>query len=157
MDDFLKEDVYYGKTIGRICGRVIRDNQIILHGGHHGLSNQIFDYVVITAIDTSGNRGKLGAYVQQGKLKKPAIYRTHGGRARAIETGELHINVAFIAAPCCDKYGNINGVQGKSACGSLGYAMPDAEYADFVVAVTDGYTETALDYVSIPQTQVDYP
>ena len=45
-DDFLKEDVYYGKTIGRICGRVIRDNQIILHGGHHGLSNQIFDYVV---------------------------------------------------------------------------------------------------------------
>lgn len=115
-----------------------------------------FEQGVITAIDTSGNRGKLGAYVQQGKLKKPAIYRTHGGRARAIETGELHINVAFIAAPCCDKYGNINGVQGKSACGSLGYAMPDAEYADFVVAVTDGYTETALDYVSIPQTQVDY-
>ena len=103
-----------------------------------------FEQGVITAIDTSGNRGKLGAYVQQGKLKKPAIYRTHGGRARAI------------AAPCCDKYGNINGVQGKSACGSLGYAMPDAEYADFVVAVTDGYTETALDYVSIPQTQVDY-
>ncbi len=115
-----------------------------------------FEQGVITAIDTSGNRGRLGAYVQQGKLKKPAIYRTHGGRARAIETGELHINVAFIAAPRCDKYGNINGVQGKSACGSLGYAMPDAEYADYVVAVTDGYTETALDYVSIPQTQVDY-
>ena len=115
-----------------------------------------FEQGVITAIDTSGNRGKLGAYVQKGKLKKPAIYRTHGGRARAIETGELHIDVAFIAAPCCDKFGNINGVQGKSACGSLGYAMPDAEYADHVVAITDGYTEKPLDYVSIPQTQVDY-
>ena len=34
--------------------------------------------------------------------------------------------------------------------------MPDAEYADHVVAITDGYTEKPLDYVSIPQTQVDY-
>ena len=89
-------------------------------------------------------------------MKKPAIFRTHGGRARAIESGELHIDVAFIAAPTCDKYGNINGVQGKSACGSLGYAMPDAEYAEQVVAVTDGLVSVPLEYVSIPQTQVDY-
>lgn len=115
-----------------------------------------FEKGIITAIDTSGNRGDLGAFVQNGGLKKLAIYRTHGGRARAIETGELHIDVAFIAAPCCDRFGNINGVQGKSACGSLGYAMPDAEYADYVVAVTDGFSEKPLDYVSIPQTQVDY-
>lgn len=115
-----------------------------------------FEAGVITRVDTSGCRSKLGKFIQQGRLAEPAIFRTHGGRARAIETGELHINVAFIAAPACDKYGNINGVQGKSACGSLGYAMPDAEYADFVVAVTDGYSERPLDYVSIPQTQVDY-
>ena len=115
-----------------------------------------FESGVITAVDTSGSRSKLGAYIQKGKLKKPAIFRTHGGRARAIETGELHIDVAFIAAPACDKYGNINGVQGKSACGALGYAMVDAEYADYVVAVTDGFSELPLDYVSIPQTQVDF-
>ena len=111
---------------------------------------------IITAIDTSGCRGNIGKFVQSGRLKRPAIFRTHGGRARAIETGELHIDVTFIAAPACDKYGNINGVQGKSACGSLGYAMPDAEYADHVVAVTDGLSSLPLDYVSIPQTQVDY-
>lgn len=115
-----------------------------------------FENKTITAVDTSGARGKIGAYIQEGLLEKPAIFRTHGGRARAIETGELHINVAFIAAPACDKYGNINGVQGKSACGSLGYAMPDAEYADYVVAVTDGLTDEPLDFVSIPQTRVDY-
>ena len=115
-----------------------------------------FESGVLRRIDTSGSRSKLGKYIQEGKLDKPAIFRTHGGRARAIETGELHIDVTFIAAPCCDKFGNINGVQGKSACGSLGYAMPDAHYADYVVAVTDGYTETPLDYVSIPQTLVDY-
>mgnify|MGYP003275913861 FL=1 len=78
-----------------------------------------FEDGTITAIDTSGARGRIGEFIQKNKLKKPAIFRTHGGRARAIESGELHIDVAFIAAPTCDKYGNINGVQGKSACGSL--------------------------------------
>ena len=111
---------------------------------------------VITAIDTSGARGKIGKFIQSGLLKKPAIFRTHGGRARAIETGELHIDVAFIASPACDKFGNINGVQGNSACGSLGYAMPDAEYADHVVAITDCLRDEPLDYISIPQSQVDY-
>lgn len=145
-------------VIGRIARKGIRDLTL----SASSLSSvqdcllPYFEQGVITAIDTSGNRGKLGAFVQSGKLKKPAIYRTHGGRARAIETGELHIDVAFIASPACDKYGNINGVEGKSACGSLGYAMPDAEYADYVVAVTDNYNELPLDYVSIPQTQVDY-
>lgn len=115
-----------------------------------------FEKGVITGIDTSGCRGQIGKFVQAGRLEKLAIFRTHGGRVRAIETGELHIDVTFIAAPRCDKYGNINGVEGKSACGSLGYAMADAEYADYVVAVTDGLTDSPLDYVSIPQTQVDY-
>lgn len=78
-----------------------------------------FESGVLTAIDTSGCRGDLGSYIQHGNLSKPVIFRSHGGRARAIETGELHIDVAFIGAPCCDIYGNINGVQGKSACGSL--------------------------------------
>ncbi len=111
---------------------------------------------VITAIDTSGCRGDLGKYVQGGNLKDLAIFRSHGGRARAIESGELKIDVAFIAAPCCDIYGNINGVDGDSACGSLGYAMPDAAHAAHVVAVTDNLVEKPLDYVSIPQTQVDF-
>ena len=58
-----------------------------------------FENETIIAIDTSGARGKLGKYIQSNKLKRPAVFRTHGGRARAIETGELHIDVAFIAAP----------------------------------------------------------
>lgn len=115
-----------------------------------------FETEVITAVDTSGCRGNLGAFIQKKGLKKPAIFRTHGGRARAIETGELHIDATFIAAPICDHYGNINGVQGKSPCGSLGYAMPDAHYADHVIAVTDTLSNTVLDYISIPQTLVDY-
>jgi citrate lyase subunit alpha/citrate CoA-transferase len=111
---------------------------------------------VITVLETSGIREKLGEMVSAGKISKPVIIRTHGGRARAIESGELHIDVAFIGAPACDIYGNINGVEGPSACGALGYAMVDAAYADKVVAITDNLVSHHLYPVSIPQTQVDF-
>ena len=111
---------------------------------------------VITAIETSGGRGKLGQLMTSGKLAKPTIIRSHGGRARAIESGELHIDVAFIGAPCCDRYGNMNGVEGRSACGSLGYAMVDVAYADSVVAITDNLVSHPVHPISIPQTQVDF-
>ena len=111
---------------------------------------------VITAIETSGGRGKLGRLMTLGKLSKPTIIRSHGGRARAIECGDLHIDVAFLGAPCCDHYGNMNGVEGRSACGSLGYAMVDAAYADTVVAITDNLVPHPVHPISIPQTQVDF-
>ncbi len=41
---FLMKDLYYGKTIGMVCGRIVINNQIVLHGGDEGLSNQEFDY-----------------------------------------------------------------------------------------------------------------
>lgn len=111
---------------------------------------------VITAIQTSGVRGKLGEYLTSGKLKKPVLIRSHGGRARAIECGELKIDVAFIGAPNCDKNGNMNGREGKSACGSLGYATIDAAYADKVVALTDNLIDGHVFPITIPQTQIDY-
>ncbi len=111
---------------------------------------------VITAIETSGARGKLGRLLTAGTLKRPVMIRSHGGRARAIECGDLQIDVAFIGAPACDLCGNINGIEGKSACGSMGYAMVDAAYADKVVAITDHLVPYPLVPISIPQTQVDY-
>ena len=42
-----------------------------------------------------------------------------------------------MAAPTSDCVGNCRGIGGKSSCGSLGYAMTDAKYADHVVVVTD--------------------
>jgi citrate lyase subunit alpha/citrate CoA-transferase len=111
---------------------------------------------VVTAIDTSGIRGEIGKFVSAGKLKQPVMIRSHGGRARAIETGRLPIDVAFLGAPTCDTQGNINGVEGPSACGSLGYAMMDAAYARKVVAITDNLVAHPLRRISIPQTQVDF-
>lgn len=111
---------------------------------------------VVTALDTNYMSGPVAQAVSRGILANPVVMRTHGGRARAIECGQLKIDVAFIAAPAADEYGNVNGVQGTAACGSLGYAFPDAQYADHVVAITDCLFDYPLTPVSIPQTRVDY-
>lgn len=111
---------------------------------------------VINRIDTSGARGKIGQLIHSGILAEPAVFRTHGGRARAIMTGDLEIDVAFIAAPACDSYGNITGTEGPAACGSLGYAKMDAQFAQKVVAITDCLVDRPLQRISIPQTQVDF-
>lgn len=111
---------------------------------------------VITRIQTSGVRGPVGHYMTAGKLAMPTIIRSHGGRARAIESGEVRIDVAFIGAPTCDIYGNINGIHGKSACGAMGYAMVDAAYADKVIAITDNLVPHHIYPISVPQTLVDF-
>ena len=98
---------------------------------HEFLVEMIQDGTV-TAIETSGLRDRLGRFLTQnpGVLKRPVVIRSHGGRARAIESGEVHIDVAFMAAPTADPRGNATGRTGKSACGALGYAKVDSHYAD---------------------------
>lgn len=111
---------------------------------------------VVTKICANYISGPVAKAISEGQLKYPAIMHTHGGRARAIESGDLHIDVAFIAAPACDMYGNINGLYGKSACGALGYAVSDAECADKVVAITDNLVAYPNCPIEISQMYVDY-
>src|SRR5271166_4244344 len=82
--------------------------------------------------------------------------QTHGGRARAIESGEMHIDAAFVAAPTADSYGNLNGVDGQSACGTLGYPMVDVKYADRVFAITDNLVPYPACPIDITQDDVGY-
>jgi len=81
--------------------------------------------------------GPLGDYCAQGKMRGMGVLRSHGGRWQAIQDGEVHIDIAVIAAPTADPFGNCNGSHGKSACGSLGFALADSIYADRVIVVTD--------------------
>lgn len=110
----------------------------------------------ITNIQSSGVRGKIGQAISEGKLKGLAIMRSHGGRVRAIESGETRIDIAFIGAPTCDDYGNCRGIGGKSDCGVLSYAMVDGDYADKVVAVTDCLVPFPNFPAHISMTKVDY-
>ncbi len=111
---------------------------------------------VVTALDTNYMSGPLAQAVSRGIFEKPVMFRSHGGRPRAIGEGSLKIDIAIAAAPCVDKYGNINGTSGPSACGSLGYIMADCRHAAKVIAVTDFVSDKALDHVSIPHSQVDH-
>ena len=95
----------------------------------------------ITGIQSSGVRGKIGEAISGGKLRELAIMRSHGGRVRAIESGEVHIDIAFIGAPTCDEYGNCRPNGGKS---------------DKVVAVTDCLVPFPNIPASISMTNVDY-
>ena len=110
----------------------------------------------ITNIQSSGVRGKIGRAISEGKLKGLAVMRSHGGRVRAIETGEVRIDIAFIGSPTCDDYGNCRGIGGKSDCGVLSYSMVDADYADKVVAITDCLVPFPNFPAHISMTKVDY-
>jgi citrate lyase subunit alpha/citrate CoA-transferase len=70
--------------------------------------------------------------------------------------GGLSVDVAFLGVPSCDPWGNARGWTGKSACGSLGYALVDARRARSVVLVTDGLEPYPAIPASIGGEQVDW-
>ncbi len=115
---------------------------------------------VVAHIETSGLRGKLAEAVSRGLMDFPVVFRSHGGRAAAIESGELHIDVAFLGAPSCDTYGNANGYSrdddDASSCGSLGYAKLDALMADKCIILTDRLVRFPNAPFGIPESNVDY-
>ncbi|MDR3354926.1 MAG: citrate lyase subunit alpha [Synergistaceae bacterium] len=111
---------------------------------------------LVSRLSSSGARGEVGRAISSGEIDIPVVLRSHGGRARAVECGDVKIDVAFLAAPACDRYGNMTGSSGRSACGSLGYAMVDARHARHVIAVTDNLEEYPLSpRISVPQYLVD--
>jgi citrate lyase subunit alpha/citrate CoA-transferase len=111
---------------------------------------------VVTGISTGYAVGPVADAIARGELATPARMLTHGGRARAIEAGEIRIDAAFVAAPTADAYGNINGTGGRAACGTLGYPMVDASYAERVVAVTDHLVPYPACPIDITQDLVDF-
>jgi citrate lyase subunit alpha/citrate CoA-transferase len=150
-------DALLGLVMREIDALGIRDIRIA-SSSVHPVHAELIPYIekgVITAFECGVN-GPIGEQVSRGELRCPIVVRTHGGRARSLITGEVRVDVAFIAAPACDEYGNMNGVEGPSACGSLGYAHTDALHARTVVAVTDNLLPYPAAPVSIPQTLVDY-
>ncbi len=110
---------------------------------------------VITRIITDYVRGPLADAILDGRLPRLSVLQSHGGRARAIASGELHIDAAFIAAPLAHLSGAATGRGGRLACGPLGYAMVDAAHARTTVILADSITETILPHVDIPAHHVD--
>ena len=106
---------------------------------HAGMIEHM-DNGVIHHIEGSMN-GPLGDYCSRGRMRGMAVLRSHGGRYQAVQDGEVHIDIAVIAAPTADPFGNATGDRGPTACGLLGFALADSEYADHVIVVTDNLVE----------------
>ena len=130
-------------------------NASSLFDTHAPLEEHICNHVV-RKINTNYMSAGLGHRISEGLMEEPVDFRTHGGRPRDIALGVTPIDVAFIAAPAADCAGNCTGKFGPSACGSMGYAFPDAMYAKKVIVITDNLVDYPLQGWSIPEIHVDY-
>jgi len=110
---------------------------------------------VVHHIEGSMN-GPLGDYCSQGKMRGMGVLRSHGGRWQAIQDGEVEIDIAVIAAPTADAFGNADGSHGPSACGSLGFALADSIHAKHVIVVTDNLVPFPCIPWQIQGNNVDY-
>ncbi len=107
---------------------------------------------VVHHIEGSMN-GPLGEFCSMGGMRGTGVLRSHGGRYQAVQDGEVHIDIAVIAAPTADPFGNAHGLTGPAACGLLGFALADSQYADKVIVVTDNL----IDFPCVPwQIQGNY-
>ena len=151
-------DYTLNRVMDEIAALGIRDltlNASSLFDAHAPLREHIKNRVV-RKINTDYMSAGLGRSISDGLMDEPVEFRTHGGRPRDIALGITPIDVAFIAAPTSDPAGNCSGKYGPSACGSLGYAFPDAMYAKKVVVITDNLVPYPLTDASIPEIYVDY-
>ncbi|HHH79315.1 MAG TPA: citrate lyase subunit alpha, partial [Thermoplasmatales archaeon] len=118
----------------------------------------VIDFIeegVVDRIEGSIN-GPVGDYVSKNPLISPVVLRSHGGRWAAVKTGELHPDIAVIAASAADERGNATGVIGENAFGPISYSQVDALYADHVIVVTDNIVDYPCPYQEIQERYVDY-
>lgn len=156
----LREGDYVASMVAKVLIEDMGLKDITVAATSLGNAQEIIaDYIEegkIIGVQTSGVRGKVGEVISSGKLATPAIIRSHGGRPRAIEAGEVHIDIAFLAASSSDAFGNAKGVGGKNNFGSMGFGVHDSHYADHTVIITD----TLVDFPNMPSSvsaiDVDY-
>ena len=118
----------------------------------------IIDYLkdgTVHHIEGSMN-GPLGRFASQGGMSGAGVLRSHGGRYQAVQDGEVQIDIAVIAAPTADPFGNANALTGPSACGLLGFALADSQYAHKVIVVTDNLVPFPCIPWQIQGNYVDY-
>ncbi|NIP36937.1 MAG: citrate lyase subunit alpha [Thermoplasmata archaeon] len=133
--------------------RDLRLAQVALFPTHQRVIGMVEEGTV-SRIEGSMN-GPVGDFVGHGGLPHPAVLRTHGGRTRAVEAGDLTIDMSLIAASEADQQGNSNGVNGPHAFGAMAYGRIGWEYAEHVVVVTDNLAPYPVVPHPVEETRVD--
>lgn len=121
----------------------------------HALLAELIANGNVVSLRTNYLNGPAARPIEDGKLQGLLLMDTHGGRHRAIESGELPIDLAILASPAVDVCGNGTGTEGPAACGTLGYAQADLRYAKKVALVTDTLLD-AVKRVDFDGSYVDY-
>jgi citrate lyase subunit alpha/citrate CoA-transferase len=111
---------------------------------------------VVSRIITDYIAGPVADVALAGLLAYPLVLQSHGGRARAISSGQLQIDVAFIGASLATTEGSATGRYGPCPCGPLGYAMVDARFAQKVVVISEAICAPTLLPFEISAEQVNY-
>ncbi len=102
---------------------------------------------------------KLGGHVMNGDLLPwVTVGFSHGNRVRKLQTGEVHVKVAFGPVPIADVYGNANGLLGKEdqLCGPVGLFHADAEYADYTCLLAGTVSDIVIMPTPLSMEQVDF-
>jgi len=127
------------------CG--LKDGMTI--SSHHHFRNG--DLVMNQIFDIAAKHGIKGL-----RWFPSAAFPCHNLRWQAVQDGEVHIDIAIIAAPTADAFGNATGDRGLSACGLLGFGLVDSMYADKVIVVTDNLVPFPCVPWQIQGQNVDY-
>ncbi|MCK5387703.1 MAG: citrate lyase subunit alpha [Candidatus Izimaplasma sp.] len=110
----------------------------------------------INNITTNYINGPVAEFITHNGLPGKLKMQTHGGRARAIIEGKSEIDIAFIAVPYVNHFGDAVGFLGPNKCGSLGYAIPDSIHAKIKVLVTDNLINIEIPNPEISGENIDY-
>jgi citrate lyase subunit alpha/citrate CoA-transferase len=150
-------DFVINKTLEAVQNLNVK-NIMIAQTAMFDANNPVIDFIkkgIVTRIEGSIN-GIVGDYISRNPLPYPVVLRSHGGRWAAVKTGEIHIDIAIIAASSADERGNATGVIGKNAFGPISYSQVDAIHADYVIIVTDNIMDYPCRYQEIQERYVDY-
>jgi len=142
------------KSIHDLGFKKIRLAQTAMFNVHNPIINLIEDGT-INRIEGSIN-GVVGDFISKNPLPYPVVLRSHGGRWAAVNTDELHIDIAIITASSSDNQGNCTGVIGKNAFGPIVYSQIDALCADKVIILTDEIVGYPCKFQEITEGFVDY-
>jgi citrate lyase subunit alpha/citrate CoA-transferase len=142
------------KLIHDLGFKKIRIAQTAMFNVHNPVIDLINDGTV-NRIEGSIN-GVVGDYISKNPLSYPVVLRSHGGRWSAVNTDELHVDIAIITASSSDNQGNCTGLIGKNAFGPIVYSQIDAMKADRVIIVTDNIVEYPCKFQEIKEGYIDY-
>ena len=97
--DYANPELYHGKTIGPVCGRIasgqigefhyeMNEDNVARHGGKNGLSTKVFDYEMVDKTDTMSLIFRCDGFVVEYRIEKESnsftVEYRYQGKAQTI-------------------------------------------------------------------------